>query len=271
MGPIDYRDLAARIQVPVNLLDLFQMSPDFAKQSRKLPTRINMKKKSKIAASELPKSTSSRPTPPALVQPEFTYRYDLKMPAESRLGPTTSATAAMASSHELLESTASISSSLLATTTQPLMPQIRSEDKAFRVPAVLSAMYNNVWKRVSLPLGTCQADQGSELNIVSLGLVRAVGYRPIALTTRGFSGLTMNTADGSASELTHFVRFKIEVLGISRTIDCFIRPCDRTADSKDIHLLLGLPWLHDVDVKMGIQDAQIEIGDKERGEKPVTI
>jgi hypothetical protein len=51
LGPIDYRALAGKIQVPLSLLDLFQISPDLAKAFRTLSTRVN-KKSTKVKSAE---------------------------------------------------------------------------------------------------------------------------------------------------------------------------------------------------------------------------
>ena len=229
MGPIDYKQLAEKIQVPVNLLDLFQMSPDLSKAFRKLSTQVNVKKsksKTAIAAVESVESASSIPTGSSSV---------------SRNVHNVSATSSLVLS-------------------QPLMPRLRSDEKAFRVPAVVKTQRSgDVIRQISLPAGTVQADQGSELNLISIGLVKAMHYKPLSLSSKGFSGLTMNTADGGSSALTHFVTFWLSVLGIWRKVNAFIHPYDREAAPKDPQLLLGLPWLESVDAKIGVRDCRIEI------------
>jgi hypothetical protein len=107
------------------------------------------------------------------------------------------------------------------------------------------------------------------MNVISLGLAEALKYGAIALKTRGFSGLTMNTACGGVSELTHFMSFEMGVFGIWRRIDAFIRP--NNARGRELHLLLGLPWLHSVNAEILIRSSQIRLGDPERGEKTVII
>ena len=96
-------------------------------------------------------------------------------------------------------------------------------------------------------------------------------YKPISLSSRGFSSLIINTADGSSSALTHFVTFWLSVLGIWRKVDAFIRLYDREAAPKDLHLLLRLLQLELVDAKIGVRDCCIEIGNTKRGEKVVIV
>ncbi|RKF75638.1 hypothetical protein GcM1_232031 [Golovinomyces cichoracearum] len=115
------------------------------------------------------------------------------------------------------------------------------EQKAFRIPVVARAILNGKFLRVALPKHISQADQGSETTVISPGFVRALKLEKQSLATRGFSGLTMNTADGRVSELSHFVSFKIGVFEIWRKIDAFIRPTQRKNNELDLHLLLSLP------------------------------
>jgi hypothetical protein len=218
------------------------MSPDLSKAFRKLSTRVNVKKsksKTATAAVESVESASSIPTGSGSVSGNV---------------------------HKV-----SATSSLVLS--QPLMPHLRSDEKAFRVPAVVvkTQRSGDVIRQISLPAGTVQADQGSELNLISIGLVKAMHYKPLSLSSKGFSGLAMNTADGSSSALTHFVTFWLSVLGIWRKANAFIHPYDREAAPKDLHLLLGLPWLESVDAKIGVRDCRIEIGDTKRGEKVVVV
>jgi hypothetical protein len=44
-GPIDYKEFTTGIKVTINLIDLLQMSPDYAKALRTYSTRINNNKK----------------------------------------------------------------------------------------------------------------------------------------------------------------------------------------------------------------------------------
>ncbi|RKF77196.1 hypothetical protein GcM1_221029 [Golovinomyces cichoracearum] len=101
------------------------------------------------------------------------------------------------------------------------------EQKAFRIPVFARAIVNEKFLRVALPKHISRADQGSEMNVISHGLVKALKLEKQGLETRGFSGLIMNTADGGVSELSHFVSFEIGVFGIWRKIETFTRPTQR--------------------------------------------
>jgi hypothetical protein len=57
-----------------------------------------------------------------------------------------------------------------------------------------------------LPPGINNADQGSDLNLISYSLLTAMKYKPISLK-KGFSGLSMGTADGNHSQLNSYTVF----------------------------------------------------------------
>ncbi|KHJ30201.1 hypothetical protein EV44_g3593 [Erysiphe necator] len=217
-GPINYIDLAKRISIPINLLELWQVSPDAAKGFRRLSTRVN-KKKSKRTPTEF-FSTSAY--------------------------------------NNLVKSSENCRPNLV-------------ETKAFRVPVVARAEANGKILKVALPKHVSQADQGSEMNIISQGLVNALKLERLSLGQKGFSGLTMNTADGSATELSHFVSLHIGVCGIWRRIDAFVRPVLKKNGELDLHLLLGIPWLHDVNASIFIRDSRIALGDPQRNERIAVI
>ncbi|KAI0997730.1 hypothetical protein K3495_g10460 [Podosphaera aphanis] len=80
----------------------------------------------------------------------------------------------------------------------------------------------------------------------------------------------MNVADGTSARLTHCSRFEIGVLGIWRTVEAFVRPFSER-NANEVHILLGLPWLHTVCAKIWVKESIIEIDDPERGEKIVKI
>jgi hypothetical protein len=82
--------------------------------------------------------------------------------------------------------------------------------------------------------------------------------------------MTINTADRNSSALLAYTSFMIGVNGIWRRVYAFIRP-ELKNNQGELSLLLGLPWLDDVDAKIHIRQSAIEIGDQSRGEKTVTL
>lgn len=146
---------------------------------------------------------------------------------------------------------------------------IDDEHKSFRLPAVIKARQGKHLANVHLPPTVAQADTGSDMSVITIGLINHLDLPVYPLSSKGFSGLTMNVANGTSSSLTHFTTFNIGVLGVWRSVDAFVRPW-RSKDEKDLHLLLGLPYLWDVNAKMHIRESIIELGD-ETIEKTVRI
>ncbi|POS82833.1 hypothetical protein EPUL_006181, partial [Erysiphe pulchra] len=243
LGPMNYRALAEKIEVPLNLLEFFQASPDAAKEFRKMSQRVNtrakkreikgMKKKERVVV-------DSALVKLGLIKNKFD---ELPKQSDFDIEP------------------------------KSLFPKINPENKAFHFTAMLRGRHDESshWKRVTLSPGISQADQGSELNIISQGLVKAMAFPRFTLTgKKDGSGLFVSTADGGATELKEFTCFDMGVSGIWRRIYAFIRPQD-TKGSGEFHLLLGLPWLYEVHALISIRDSVIYIGDKETDGRIVTL
>lgn len=77
---------------------------------------------------------------------------------------------------------------------KPLTPRVHPDDKAFKLPVGVKAMQNGKSIAVRLPLGASHGDQGSDINLVSAALARALRLNCVSLSNGGWSGLTMNTA-----------------------------------------------------------------------------
>jgi hypothetical protein len=142
-----------------------------------------------------------------------------------------------------------------------------SEDKAFRIPAFSKVILDRVLTEVDLSSVRCIADQGSDINVVTLLVVEKLKLRTYVVAPKDGSTLSMGTADGKSTLLRQFVIIKLGVLGIWREVHAFVRP-DSGADRS---LLLGLPWLHDVCTIIDIRGSNICIGNPERGEKHTRI
>ncbi|RKF59435.1 hypothetical protein OnM2_060038 [Erysiphe neolycopersici] len=144
------------------------------------------------------------------------------------------------------------------------------EERAFCVPAVIRTKKGGRSVDVRLPSTVAQADTGSDMVVISYGLVKYLDLPMKLLSENGFSGLTMNVANGTSSPLKYFTSFRINVLGISRNVEAFVRPWN-AQNEEELHLLLGLPWLHDANAKIYIRDSIIEIGDPDRSENVLQV
>lgn len=136
---------------------------------------------------------------------------------------------------------------------------------------VAQAEANSKMMKLSLPKHISQAYQALEINVISQGLIKALKLEKLSLGTRGFSGLTMNTADGIATELSHFVSFRFGVRGIWRHVVVFVPPVVKKKGELDLYLLLGLPWLHQVSASIFTRDLKIILGDPQLKEQVVEI
>ncbi|POS82096.1 hypothetical protein EPUL_006187, partial [Erysiphe pulchra] len=151
-----------------------------------------------------------------------------------------------------------------------IISYVNMEERAFCVPAVIRTRKDGKIVDVKLPPSVAQADTGSDMVVISYGLIKYLNLPMKLLSENGFSGLTMNVANGTSSPLKYFTSFQINVLGISRHVEAFLRPWN-SSNEQEFHLLLGLPWLHDANAKIYIRDSIIKIGDPNRSEKIVQI
>jgi hypothetical protein len=228
-GPMNYSDITKRFTAPINLIELLQMSPSYAKHLRHDSTRVNNK----------------------------------KQPNQQTVG---------ASTIEMSHTKAQVKTDhTTANFYRPLYPElvtVRPADKAFRLCGSILHKVDGVDTNIILETAWTIADQGSEICLITKGLAAMFGLKAYALTAEEKSGIRMGTADGQSCQLTHYITCVFTCEGITRTVQAFIRP-GSTFDQ--FQLLLGLPWLHDVDAHIGIRQGTIEIGDIRRGEKRVKI
>jgi hypothetical protein len=153
----------------------------------------------------------------------------------------------------------------------PLGPRVHPDEKAFKVPVTFRVKHKGKDTKITMPLGMSHADQGSDLNLITESLVKVMGFPVLSLNDRGWSGLTMDTADGNESSLAAYTTFSMGVTGIWRRVHAFIRPEPKEGKKGELSLLLGLPWLNDVDAKFDIRQSRIDIGDTKAGERIVSL
>ncbi|POS84042.1 hypothetical protein EPUL_002841 [Erysiphe pulchra] len=109
-----------------------------------------------------------------------------------------------------------------------------------------------------LNMGATQADQGSDINLISDLLVSTLSLEKREIP--GVGGFMMQTADGNLTTLRTFAVFKLGVAGIWRTVHAYIRLKPRSG-TDTISLILGLPWLYSVKATINIFENCIAIGD----------
>lgn len=140
-------------------------------------------------------------------------------------------------------------------------------EKAWRVPCSVTTPSG---KEVNVERRYNQVDQGSEMSVVSVGMVNHLGLVKRSLAEVGFRGLSMRTADHRETLLLYWALLPITVADIKREVRCFVSPelthTTEAGEVEHLSIILGIPWLYSVDAKFGIRDSTILIGDVSVGE-----
>ncbi|PPJ53210.1 hypothetical protein CBER1_11916 [Cercospora berteroae] len=141
--------------------------------------------------------------------------------------------------------------------------------RAFSLPA-------KVWKdgsptMLTLPRNLVVADQGSDINIAYPPLKKMLDLQLLPLAVSGTPMVKMTVADGTYSELRHFVVFNLVVEGIVRKVWALYCPSKNQAGNHAVALLLGVPYLTLVSAKIDVRANYIDIGDATAGEPIVRV
>ena len=226
--PPDIQAILMNTNIVIPALHLFQISPKFREETRRLMTVPRRPRKKKVIP----------PTTPSEDDENRPY-----VRAEK-------------SNQNLIQT----NHALVQTPKQELAEILQSKEEAFRMKAT-------VWKsdketKYALPDSHVKADQGSDLVIINPKLVKRLGLKVRPTSTLAPHRLSMSVANGDSTELKSWVKFWVEVSGIQREMWAFVTP----KDNPNVSLLLGLPWLRSVDAKLFIQKKEIHIGDSKKGE-----
>ncbi|KAI6250043.1 hypothetical protein HI914_01293 [Erysiphe necator] len=104
-----------------------------------------------------------------------------------------------------------------------IISYVNMEERAFCVPVVIRTSKDGRFVDVRLPSSVAQADTGSNMVVISYGLIKYINLPMKLLSEDGFSGLTMNVENETSLPLKYFTSFQINFLGISRHIEAFLR------------------------------------------------
>lgn len=115
-------------------------------------------------------------------------------------------------------------------------------EKAFRVDCTV---FKPDGTTATIDKEHTQADQGSDMNVISAGLARRLSLQLNPLDEVGFKGLSMRTADHRETVLLYWVWLRLAVEGIMRDIRCFVAPelphTTATGDTEYLSLILDIP------------------------------
>ena len=142
---------------------------------------------------------------------------------------------------------------------------VMGADKAFRIPCMIRVG----GREQELDRSQVQADQGSDMNVISTAMAKWLELPFHSLSDVGFAGLMMKTADHRETLLHHWVHLELGVEGIWRNIQCFVAPelPSPAPGTEHLSLLLGILWLYSVNATIGIRGSRIEISDPRAGEE----
>jgi hypothetical protein len=285
--PISIRQVLKANKVDISWMDLIAWSPGVCREIKRMCTRVAKKRAPKVQqgptmgypqpgfvpqqAAFLPQNFP-QPMPAQFMQPMATQQFQnfqqpiVPGPTGPQIlqNPGPSAPPPANSAGEILSVSAGTRDD--EKHTQFLSTMI-GMDKAFRIPC--SVVKPN-GETVTLNKQYTQADQGSDMNVISMDLARRLNLQLRDLAEVGFRGLSMRTADNHDTILYHWVWVRVSVADILRDIRCFVAPkiTQTTAAGQVEHLslILGLPWLYSVDASISIRKSKITIGDVSIGE-----
>ena len=280
-SPVSVRRVLQDNKVDITWMYLLAWSPAVCREIKRLCTRVAKKRVPRVRATAAPQQFSfvppqqyPQPMPPQFAQPSTTgggqstpQIFQQSQPPQVSAAPLSSTPGASLNSRSdpIVLSTA-IEDQDGERHTRFLSAMI-GLDKAFRIPC--SVIKPN-GETLELDQRYTQANQGSDMNVISTGLAQHLGLDLHDLSEVGFKGLSMRTADSQETVLHQWVWLRIVVEQIIRDIRCFVTPeiHHTTAAGKTEHLslILGLPWLYSVDAFISIRKSKIMIGDTSVGE-----
>ena len=304
--PVSIRYLLQSTKVNMALMDLFALSPTACKELKRLCTRVAKKRLPKAsqpqAPVQQPAAQQQHPVAPQQQQqqggvPQFNFQpsQQFPQPVPTHMMPDQASQPTMSgalqdpqidlnlpagsqsqqSSQQTLGnqsfSIPSYNISALGVEAERhtiFLSSLIGVDKAFRLSSTVRKPDGS---EIKIDKKQTQADQGSDMNVLSSGMVRFLGLPTFLLADIGFKGLSMRTADHRDTILKYWVWLNIGVEGVWRNIRCFVAPevvsVTESGRSEYLSLILGIPWLFSVDASISIRMSTIFIGDRSIGEQ----
>lgn len=281
-APLSVRQLLQTNKVDITWMDLVAWSPAMCKELKRLCTRVTKKRASK---SKFPQ-TPQLPQPihfqqfqqPGPVMPTFMPQFQqsvrqVPQPTQAQQQSSYPSQTGMGQQPQQpqssQQSTGTVSQVTAASSRHTqFLSKMLGVDKAFRIPCSVKKADATI---VDLEKHYVQADQGSDMNVISEGLVNQVGLARQPLAEVGFAGLSMRTADHRDTLLHHWVKLTVGVQGIWRDIRCFVTPkvtnTSSSGETEYLSLILGIPWLYSVDALISVRQSKIMVGDVSIGEQ----
>lgn len=248
--PVSVRAILQAIKFDISLMDFVAWSPAAGREMKRLVSKVPKKR--------VPKDKQPIYQFNPIVQQPFQPMQTVPgMPQPNQFVPPYRASGG----------SSSLSASAAAEKNTRFLATIGAVEKAWRVPCSVTTPSG---KEVSVDRKYNQVDQGSEMSVVSVGMVNHLGLVKRSLAEVGFRGLSMRTADHRETLLQYWALLPITVSDIRREVRCFVSPelthTTEAGEVEHLSIILGIPWLYSVDAKFGIRDSTILIGDISIGE-----
>lgn len=270
-APISIRELLQKNKVDMTWMDFVAWSPAVCRELKRQLTRVAKKRMPKASAAPKQQPQFYQPMPqfpqpiPAYMMPPQTYQ---PMMSGGVQGPQTDLNQGPSFTSQQSSGTVSRITPAQAERHTRFLSAMIGIEKAFRVDCIAHKPDGTT---AAISKEHTQADQGSDMNVISAGLVRHLSLQLNPLDEVGFKGLSMRTADHRETVLLHWVWLRLAVEGIMRDIRCFVAPelphTTATGDTEYLSLILGIPWLYSVDAQISIRQSRIMIGDASIGEQ----
>ncbi|KAI1122678.1 hypothetical protein F5Y10DRAFT_70389 [Nemania abortiva] len=135
--------------------------------------------------------------------------------------------------------------------------------KAYRITPTIRYMKGGRPAEHTIQQLGCQADQGSDVNIIHPTLVNELHLERRKIRDLGVRRLFLLNSAGKSDPIDEFVVFVATVGTISRPVWAIIQP---SGGKLNTLMILGLPWLWDVMATFDIRHSLLTIGDSHVGE-----
>ncbi|KAM9874530.1 hypothetical protein VDGL01_11410 [Verticillium dahliae] len=103
-------------------------------------------------------------------------------------------------------------------------PRLHTATRPYRVDCIVTAKVGGKMIRFPMPPNSTQADQGSEVNMISPAIINFYQIPKYSLSLVGLGGLHITTSDGNVTPMREFVVLKATVDGLQRDIWAIVRP-----------------------------------------------